>query len=305
MKLKRNIRDHLILVTGSIGLLGRNLVTRLTEKGVKVIGCDIKKPDYPIRRGFIFEKCDLTSEREIASLFKKYNFNQIVHLAASYRKFGNLNENEKKEMFQGNVATTFKIISAMEEFKVKRLIFSSSMTVYGLPQYLPVDENHPLNPLDFYGFSKIMSEEIVKNSSVEYLILRFPGIFSLTRKRGAVYNFIFNALQGKDLHISANTLTPWDIISADDAADSINISLASNVKNNIFNIGYGKSIELVRLAKKIVKLCNSKSKVVKDHPVNHPVFYLDTKKARRLLRVSLPSLDFRLEQFINYQKYGK
>jgi len=301
MYLKQRRKEKSILVTGSSGLVGETLIRTLGKRKMKVVGCDIKNPS---KENFIFEKCNLVSEKEVLRLFQKYSFTQVIHLAA-YIKSGNLSPIERKKIFQANIVATFNLVAAMGENKIKRIIFPSSMTVYGLPQYLPVDENHPLNPLDFYGLSKVVAEEIIKNSNINYFIVRFPGIFAFNRKEGAIYNFISKALKEEDIHISAKSSTPWDVIFIEDVIKSIITSLPSEIENNIVNIGYGEPIELTTLAKKIVKLCNSHSKVIEDYSVTHPIFYLSTKKAENLLGFNPPSLDLRLHQFIDFFKHEK
>ncbi len=298
---KKQRKEALILITGSSGLIGTALINILTKEGIKVVGCDVRKPN---KVNFIFEKCNLVSRKEVFRLFQKYHFSQVVHLA-SYVKFGNLSSPERKKVFQANAVATYNVVSAMKENNTEKIIFSSSMTVYGLPQYVPVDENHPLNPLDFYGFSKMVAEETIKSFGVKYFILRFPGIFSFHRKGGAIYNFTSQALKEKDIHILAKDPTPWDVIFIDDVINSIIAALSKNIESSIINVGYGEPIELISLAKKIIALCGSRSKVINDYSISHPVFCLDIKKSKTLLRFTPRSLDVRLHEFINFLKHEK
>jgi len=298
MDFKEQKKENFILITGSSGLVGDALITSLKNRNIKFVGCDIKNP---ARKDFIFEKCNLASEKEVFRLFQKYDFTQVVHLAA-YIKSGNLNSAEREKMFQGNILATFNLVSAIKKNKIKRVIFLSSMTVYGLPQYLPVDENHQLSPLDFYAFSKVVSEEIIKKSNTDYLILRFPGIFALNRKAGAIYNFISKAIRGEDIHISEKSSMPWDVIFIEDVIGSLIYSIKSEKKNGIFNIGYGETIDLFSVAQRIVKLCKSGSKIIKDFSVNYPPFCLDVKKSKAFFDNKKSFLNFRITQFINFLK---
>jgi len=299
MHSKKQPKERVVLVTGSSGLIGTALVQALAKKGINVVGCDIKKPPSG---NFKFEKCNLLFKNEVSSLFQRYDFSQVIHLA-SYVTLGNVNSAERKKIFRANVVATFNLVSAMEEHAISRIIFASSMTVYGFPKYLPVNESHPLDPVGFYGFSKAAAEEVVKSFSDDYLILRFPGVFAFHRKRGGVYNFILRAIQGKDIHILADTPMPWDIIFIDDVVGAITAALERPAKNAIVNIGYGEPVELVSLARKIVALSGSRSKVIAEQAVGHPVFCLGIKKAETLLGFTPPTLNVRLNQFIDFVKH--
>lgn len=301
MNSKQRKKEKLVLVTGCSGMVGRLLMKALLEKNTEVIGCDIKNPSG---KDFVFEKCDLASEKDVFRLFKKYNFSQVVHLAACI-KTGNLKFVEMEKMFQANLLAVFNLASAMKKNKIKKVILASSMTVYGFPQYLPVDEYHPLNPLDFYGFSKVAAEEIIKNSGINYLILRFPGIFSFNRKEGAIYNFVSNALKGEYMHIFAKNPEPWEAIFLEDVVDSLIAAFESKQKNEIFNIGYGETTNLFSMANNIAKLCGSRSKVIRDFVIKYPAFCLDARKSEKMLDINFPPLNERLKQFINFFKNGR
>lgn len=153
-------------------MLGNSLANELTKKGIKFVGCDIKKPQSK-SANFVFEQVDLTNKQAVLKLFEKYSFGCVIHLAAYIKSFTESKE-EKKNLFNANVDATSNLVLACHNHKINKFIFASSMTVYGLPESLPVTEEHPKNPMDYYGKTKLMAENKIKETKIEHTILRFP-----------------------------------------------------------------------------------------------------------------------------------
>ena len=113
-------------------------------------------------------KVDLTEKEEIRAVFGQYNTSQsrvssVIHFAA----LKSVGESCKVPLryYGNNVTGSIYLLEVMMEFNVKKIVFSSSATVYGQPQYLPIDENHPTgNCTNPYGKSKLFMEEIFKVS---------------------------------------------------------------------------------------------------------------------------------------------
>lgn len=291
-----------ILITGSNGFIAQNFIEKFAEPGFEIIGCDLFSPVGQKKDSF--EQCDLSSKEAVRKLFLKHNFSYVIHLAAC-KKTGLLTANERAEMVKSNIIATLNLVRLAKESGVKKIIFASSMTVYGMPQYLPVDENHPLNPLDFYGFGKAVAEEIVIQEDLPSVILRFPGIFAFNRREGAIYNFISMAVANQDIHISAQKPIPWDILFIDDAVKAIELALMNEKATGYFNIGYSEPVELFSLAERIIRICRSDSKIIKDFPVEHPDFYFSVERGKNILGFSFPSLGERISQFVEILRYEK
>lgn len=302
LKRMTRIRRSTILITGASGRLGSALAPLLLDRGATVVGCDLRKPQRFSTNGkdaFIFERCDVTSPHRVESLFEKYRFDTVIHLAALLPK----KEVSADDLFRQNVVATYQLISVAAKAGVKRCIYSSSMTVYGLPRYLPVDEAHPREPLDFYGATKLMGEELAKQLSTaagtNYIILRFPGMFSADRHEGALYQFVRRALRNEPIELTAEKPTPWDIILVDDAAAVIRDCLFSPINvSGAFNVGYGEKISLPILASVIKKMTRSSSKILNRTGAVHPPFCFNTKRIKKVFGIKLPSLHTRLEEYI-------
>lgn len=168
-----------VLVTGGAGYIGSHCIIDLVKAGYNPVVVDnlvnsfmadnAEKPECLLRVEKItgttidFHKVDIRDQEGLSKVFEKYDFTAVLHFAA----LKSVGESiaEPVRYYDCNVGGSTALIQVMTKFNVKRLIFSSSATVYGPPQYLPVDENHPVgqgitNP---YGKTKYFMEEIFRD----------------------------------------------------------------------------------------------------------------------------------------------
>lgn len=293
-----------VLVSGVTGLIGRELLPKLRIAKYRVIGC--AKSDAGFLKqyksdNFIFEKVDLIDFPRVKSLFRKYEFDHVIHLAGMIKR-DDIGPPQMEEVFRSNCIATFNICSSLQNSHVKKFVFTSSMAVYGHPKYLPIDETHPLNPFDFYGESKVISEKIVsafcKSLKIDCCILRFPSVLSKQDKSGAIYNFVKAARADIDLHLTNAYARPWDFIDIFEATHAILKAISRKQARGVINVGYGQKIRLENLAKKIIAFTSSKSEVVSSSKVSNPFFCFDIKMAKTALNLKLPSFDQRLKEYI-------
>lgn len=161
--------DGFILVTGGAGYIGSHIVLELLKNSKKVIVFDNLISGSKIAMERVLEytghtiefvEGDIRNKEDLASVFSQWNISSVIHLA------GLKSVSESVELplsyYDTNVSGTLNLLRTMEEAEVRNLIFSSSATVYGTPDELPVSEIAPLNrPLNPYGMSKLMVEEIL------------------------------------------------------------------------------------------------------------------------------------------------
>ncbi|XP_015794965.1 UDP-glucose 4-epimerase [Tetranychus urticae] len=175
--------SQVILVTGGAGFIGSHCVLTLLESNYEIIVMDnlsnaictevnqnglpesLRRIELITSKKIQFYNTDLLDARGIAQIFRDHKISAVIHFAGLKA----VGESMVKplEYYENNVAGTINLLKVMREYNVKNLIFSSSATVYGLPQYLPIDENHPTgstitNP---YGRTKFVIERILEDLS--------------------------------------------------------------------------------------------------------------------------------------------
>ena len=168
-----NLSKEKILVTGGAGYIGSHCVLNLLNNGYEVVIFDnlstghIETVETLQKYGNVkFYKGDLLNQSDINNVFEEENIKAVIHFAA-FALVGESVENPSK-YYRNNVGGTLNLLDAMVKHNCKKIVFSSTCATYGNPNYVPVDENHPQNPVSPYGSSKLMVEQIMKDFDVAY-----------------------------------------------------------------------------------------------------------------------------------------
>ena len=164
----------MILVTGGAGYVGSHLVMALLEQGKDVIVFDslelghIEIIETMKKYGNLkFVQGNLKNLDDIRGIFLvNKDIEAVVHFAA-YSQVEESVKNPQK-YYYNNVYGTLNLLNAMLEFGVNKIVFSSTAATYGEPSYTPIDENHPQNPINPYGNSKLMVEKIMDDYDRAY-----------------------------------------------------------------------------------------------------------------------------------------
>lgn len=150
-----------IAVTGGAGYIGSHIVKELNRRNYEVVVVDTLEKGTKVnlfpQNEFI--QGDIQNEDILKKLFSKKT-DAVFHFAAWKAAGESMTSPEKYSL--NNLNGTLKLITYMLEKDCRSFIFSSSAAVYGAPQYLPIDENHPLNPENYYGYTKLAIEENLK-----------------------------------------------------------------------------------------------------------------------------------------------
>jgi UDP-glucose 4-epimerase len=195
---------------------------------------------------------------------------------------------------QTNIVATLQMLNAMVSRKVTRIIFiSSGGTIYGTPQYLPIDEYHPTNPHVSYGITKLAIEKYLllygRLHGIEPIILRVANPFGERQRietaQGAVTVFIHRALKGMPIEIWGDGSVTRDYLYISDVAEAFAKALTYSGFQKIFNVSSGRGTNLIQLIELIEEVlgatvkraCGSSRKF--DVPVN----VLSNELARREL----------------------
>lgn len=156
-----------ILVAGGAGYIGSHTVKYLLKNDYKVVVLD--NLVYGHKEAVLtpnFEQIDLEDKEALDKLFKKYQIDAVIHFAA-YTYVGESVTSPKK-YYRNNVVNTINLLDAMVENNVKNIVFSSTCATYGNPQYTPIDEKHPQSPINPYGKTKLMMEQIMADYETAY-----------------------------------------------------------------------------------------------------------------------------------------
>lgn len=175
-----------VLVTGGAGYIGSHTVVELLQSGRDVIIVDdlsnsceksLERIEQITGKKPTFYKADVASENDLDKIFSSHSdIDSVIHFAG-YKAVG---ESVAKPLmyYQNNLGTTFTLLKVMNKYSVNNIVFSSSATVYGLPEVCPLDETMPTSALNPYGNTKIIIEEILTdeakaNPNLNVALLRY------------------------------------------------------------------------------------------------------------------------------------
>lgn len=165
-----------ILIVGGAGYIGSHTVKYLMQNNYTCVVAD--NLVYGHREAVLcphFELADLQNKSSLMQVFKKYQIDAVIHFAA-YAYVGESIEDPRK-YYENNLIGTLNLLDVMLKNDVKKIVFSSTCATYGNPQYTPIDENHPQNPINPYGQSKLMIEKIFADYAqaygLKYIALRY------------------------------------------------------------------------------------------------------------------------------------
>jgi len=165
-----------ILVTGGAGYIGSHVIKELLRQGHKPIVFDnLQTGHRKTTKDALFIEGDLSDQKKLKETFQAYQIDTVIHFAAD-SLVGESVQNPLK-YFNNNVKNSLNLVEIMEEFKVKKIVFSSSAAVYGEPKEIPIPENHPCVPTNPYGETKWIFEKILGAfhvaGKIDYISLRY------------------------------------------------------------------------------------------------------------------------------------
>lgn len=161
----------MIILTGGTGYIGSHIAVELLNANQEIFIIDnLSNSSSDVLKGiknitgkdFGFKKIDLRDKFSLEKLFKEHNFESVVHLAG-LKSVKKSNE-DPLSYYDNNILGTLNLLDVMKQFKVTKMVFSSSATVYGLPKKLPINENSNVGATtNVYGRTKFIIEEILKD----------------------------------------------------------------------------------------------------------------------------------------------
>jgi UDP-glucose 4-epimerase len=267
-----------VMVTGGAGYIGGHLVNELIKAGYEVVVLDNLSTGRRenINSKALFIEGDLADENLLWDIFAQHKFDAVFHMAASLEVEESVREPAK--YFRNNVSNSINLLNVMEEVGCKKIIFSSTAAVYGVPEHSPVTENSPMRPNNPYGSSKLLVERILKYYS-EYrgfqtTIFRYfnacgfdPELRILpTHQTHLIYNVMQVAKGAKPyLQVFGNDYKTFDGTCIRDYVHVLDIVLphilALEKMNNeskfeIYNIGTGEGLSVAQVVNSASEVLN-------------------------------------------------
>jgi UDP-glucose 4-epimerase len=304
-----------ILITGGAGFIGSSLAHKLAEDKNNIITLvdnlltgDLNR--IPKLDNVKFIKGDVNDSQVISSIFYGNSFDYVFHYAAVV---GVKRTIENPIMVLDDLKGMRNVLDLCKNTSVKRILFSSSSEVYGEPVELPQHEyTTPLNSRLPYAIVKNVGEAFLKSYkqeyNLDYTIFRFFNTYGpLQSKDFVVSKFIAAALKNEDITIYGDGSQTRTFCFVDDNIQAcVNAFMKDEVMNDVVNIGSDKIFTVLELAKMIIKVAGSSSKIVHlpaleegDMTRRQP----DTGKMLRLLGKEPLSLEEGLKKVIDNPSY--
>jgi UDP-glucose 4-epimerase len=278
--LSSNFESKRILITGGLGFIGSNLAIRLASLGAVVTLVDSLIPEYggnlynidPVKDAVRINISDVRDSYSLEHLVIDQDV--LFNLAGQTSHLDSMTDpNTDLEI---NCRAQLSILEACRKNNPKlRIVFASTRQLYGKPQYLPVDERHPIYPVDVNGINKLAGEnyhQLYHNVyGIPTSILRFtntigPRMRIKDARQTFVGIWIRNLLQGKPIEVWGGEQLR-DILFVDDAIDALlRAGCDSSATGKIFNVGSDQSVSLLELAETLVRVNGQGEILVKEYP---------------------------------------
>jgi len=268
-----------ILVTGGAGFIASDLALRLSEDSENSIvivdnfqtGKSEKIP-RGIHDNIHFIKCDVNAYEDISSVFYAYRFDYVFHYAALVGVKRTL-KNPVKVL--DDINGIKNILNLSKNTGVRRVLYSSSSEVYGEPVEIPQnEETTPLNSRLPYAIVKNIGEAFLRSYEQEfgldYTVFRFFNTYGPKQSKDFVVSkFLNSALQNKDITVYGDGLqTRTFCFISDNTEACVKTFYNDEVVNDVINIGSNKEVTILELAQTIIKITESKSKIVHLDPLS-------------------------------------
>jgi len=239
-----------IAVTGGCGFIGSHTVDALIQKGHDVVAYDNLSTGSleNLSTEASFYQGDVEDRTQLDAFFTKERPDAVMHMAAQI----DVQTSMKNPSYDAvvNIMGTVNLLDMCKKYGAKRFVYSSSAAVYGNPEYLGVDEDHPKNPESFYGYSKLVPETYIKMMMESYGILRYANVYGPRQKAegegGVVAIFTDMMKKGGDCLIFGDGEQTRDFIYVKDVALA-NLASLESQNNFTFNVSTSEATSVNEL----------------------------------------------------------
>lgn len=242
-----------ILVTGGAGFIGSHIVDAFISRGHEVAIVDNMShgKEENINPKAEFYRLDIR-DIEIDAVFESFRPEMLCHQAAQIK----VPVSVKDPMLDAdiNIMGTIRLLEACRKYCVKKVIYPASAAIFGNPEYLPIDEKHPLNMISGYGISKHTVEHYLKVyetlHGIKFTVLRYANVYGprqdSTGEGGVVAIFSEKFSRGEDVEIYGDGEQTRDFVYVADVANA-NVLALSFLDNGIYNVSTNTKISVNEL----------------------------------------------------------
>lgn len=271
-------RDRSVLITGGLGFLGSNLALSLARLGARIAIIDSLIPEGGGNQFHqrVLQKCasiEVGDVRESVRLERLLaGCDVIFHLAA---RTGHLDSMRSPlEDLDSNVAGTLALLeSCRRQASPARIVFTSTRQLYGRPRHIPVDETHPINPVDVNAIHKLAAEQHTQLYNRLYglptTILRLtnvigPGMRIRDARQSFMGEWLRRLLQQQPLEVWGGS-QQRDLLDVEDCVAALLLAGSHPVAvGQIYNVGHARSVRLDELADRLIQLNGAGQRIVRD-----------------------------------------
>lgn len=284
-----SIQGTTVLVTGGAGFVGSHIADLLIKERPKEIilldnlirGSRLNISHLLSKKNVQFIEGDIRDKELVSRLVRKTDY--IFHQAAIRLL---KSAEDPRLCHEVMIDGTFNIVEAAVKNKVKKIIMASSVSVYGEPSYVPMDEPHPYNNMTMYGAAKIANEHLAIAFNHMYkipiIMLRYFNVYGPRMDiLGAYTEVLIKWLEkidkGESPIIHGDGKQALDFVYVEDVARANILALESDIRWGIYNVGTGNSTTLKELADILIRLTNSDVSAVLQPDVKRP--YVQKRQA--------------------------
>lgn len=317
-----------ILVTGGAGYIGSHIVLRLSEHDHTTIVCDDLSNSYD--EAVIDAELHRIniSDKRMEALFEQYRFDAVMHFAASISVAESVSNPSK--YYMNNTVATYKLLELCVRHGITYFILSSTAAVYGIPDVRLIGEDMRLEPINAYGYSKLMAErmviDIAEQAGFKYAILRYFNVAGADlQARIGENNFVATRLvklacmaatgRVKQINLYGTDYDTADGTCVRDYIHALDISdahlcvldyLSKGGRSDIFNCGYGHGYSVKEILSTVKRISGENFKIVETdrRAGDPPELIADNEKIKRIVgwQPNYDDIDAIVESALNWER---
>ncbi len=301
-----------ILLIGSTGFIGKNILEYflIDNNNIVLLVRDISKVSVDFKNNTAIKVVETNFRNMvlIKETIENNAINIVIHLSSSLIPSSNKDDFNKE--LNEIILPTYDLLEFLSEQEIKIIFFSSGGIIYGKVQEDKIVENHSLQPINYYGYSKLMIENYIqllhRTKNLSYLILRPSNVYGkyqrLEAKQGFIAVSIGKILSGKPIEIWGTGETVRDYINVEDVAIITKELIKMNINNEVINIGSGIGVRLNDIVTLLEKNVNKKINIeYKDaRSVDVDKMVLDTTKLNSYIDYKFKNIEDGIREFLEY-----